>query len=223
MLVKKGSYFNGDTMIEVLFAVSIFSLLAVCCLSIMNQGTSTAQRSLEITLVRQEIDSQAEILRYLNEAYASSYQSGTSYSEYFDSAGEIDKPAGQWAYMMKNLDDNYSKSSASDFASLKDGRCPDLPPGSFIMNTRKIQYINPESTSNIFKDAVTFSQVRYNEINNNVYESQGIWVEAIHKTFTDEQKNSGYVDFHIRACWEDPSQEIPMTLGTIVRLYEPRG
>src|SRR5664279_826252 len=69
---------RGDTLVEVLFAVAIFSLVAVGGLAIMNQGTATSQRALEITLVRQEVDSQAETLRFLNASYVSAYKLGIS-------------------------------------------------------------------------------------------------------------------------------------------------
>jgi prepilin-type N-terminal cleavage/methylation domain-containing protein len=64
---------KGDTLIEVLFAVTVFSLVAVGSLSIMNQGTTVAQRSLETTLVRQEIDAQAETLRFVHDSYIAAY------------------------------------------------------------------------------------------------------------------------------------------------------
>src|SRR5664279_89500 len=67
---------RGDTIIEVLFAVAIFSMIAVGSLSIMNQSLATAQRSLEITLVRQQMDAQAETLRYVNQAYIANFQRG---------------------------------------------------------------------------------------------------------------------------------------------------
>ena len=49
-------------------------------------------------------------------------------------------------------------------------------------------------------------------------------IEAIRsKTIRENnQANAGYIDFHIRACWDSPGQSVPVTIGTIVRLYEPR-
>ena len=55
---------RGDTLIEVLFAITVFSLVVVTSLAIMNQGTQAALRSLQLTLVRQQVDSQAEALRF---------------------------------------------------------------------------------------------------------------------------------------------------------------
>ena len=56
---------RGDTIIEVVLAVTIFSMVAIGALTIMNNGVAMAQRSLEMTLVRQQIDAQAEMLRFV--------------------------------------------------------------------------------------------------------------------------------------------------------------
>lgn len=61
---------RGDTIIEVILAVAVFSLVAVGAMSIMNHGVAMAQRSLEITLVRQQIDAQAEMLRFVSDSNA---------------------------------------------------------------------------------------------------------------------------------------------------------
>lgn len=60
---------RGDTLIEVLLAVTVFSLVAIGTIGVMNQGTNAAQRALEITLVREQIDAQAEALRAAHQAY----------------------------------------------------------------------------------------------------------------------------------------------------------
>ena len=58
---------RGDTLIEVLLAVTVFSLVAVGALSVMNRSVAIAQQSLETTLVRQQIDAQAEMLRFVHD------------------------------------------------------------------------------------------------------------------------------------------------------------
>ena len=74
MLVRQ----RGDTLIEVLFAVSIFSAIVVGTIIIMNQGISSAQNALEINLVRNQIDTQAELLRHLNNAKLTSLGRNTT-------------------------------------------------------------------------------------------------------------------------------------------------
>jgi len=209
MLVSIKSRVRGDTLIEVLFATAVFSLVAVGALSIMNQGTATSQRALEITLVRQEIDAQAETLRFLNASYVSSYSGTTSYSG----------PADQWLKIQDSAVATVSQFGGND-------KCPSPPAGSFILNTHNATFITSPSPLSPSK---TFSQVIYDyDAGDDTYAfsvAEGLWIEAIRSVTSSDQNQAkvGYIDFHIRACWDSPGQSIPVTIGTIVRLYEPRG
>jgi type II secretory pathway pseudopilin PulG len=58
---------RGDTIIELMLAFSIFSLAAVGTIVIMNKGIAVSQQSLEASLVRVEMDGQAEAIRYLRD------------------------------------------------------------------------------------------------------------------------------------------------------------
>ncbi|MBQ8996742.1 InlB B-repeat-containing protein [Candidatus Saccharibacteria bacterium] len=62
---------RGDTLIEVMFSVGIFGMVAVGAISLMNRGLYTAQGTLETTMARNEIDTQAEALRFIHDAYSS--------------------------------------------------------------------------------------------------------------------------------------------------------
>jgi type II secretory pathway component PulJ len=69
---------RGDTIIEVVFAVTVFSMVAVGGLALMNQGAAMAQRSLEIGMVRDQMDAQADALRYMHSAYIANFGQATS-------------------------------------------------------------------------------------------------------------------------------------------------
>jgi len=60
---------RGDTVIEVIFAITIFCLVAIISITLMNSGISTAQGSLELTMARNEIDAQAEALRFIQNSF----------------------------------------------------------------------------------------------------------------------------------------------------------
>jgi prepilin-type N-terminal cleavage/methylation domain-containing protein len=182
---------RGDTLIEVLFAVAVFSLVAVGALSIMNQGTASAERSLEITLVRQQIDAQAETLRYLNAAFIAGAAVGTT----------------EWQKIQAVSNNNLQ---ANDYNS---SSC-EVPDSNkvFVLNTHKAQFDDAHPGL-----ATTFSQVRY--IGDTVDAAEGIWIQPVKSITAD---GTGYIDFHIRACWDSPGQSFPVSIGTIVRLYEPR-
>jgi len=198
---------RGDTLIEVLFAFTVFSLIVVGSISIMNQGTVAAQRALETTVVRSEIDAQATTLRFLHDAYVAKFEPGVTYA--------ANTPAGQWVAMTTNV-----RASASTFGGAE--TCPAAPSGSFILNTGTAQYVG---ASNKLVQASGIAKVNYNTSSNGLIDSQGIWIEAIRSPANADmnKQNTRYIDFHVRACWDAPGQGLPMTLGTIVRLYEPRG
>ncbi len=58
---------RGDTIIEVMISLAVFSLVAVVSVTIMNNGLNAAQRSLEISMARLAIDAQADTLDYIRE------------------------------------------------------------------------------------------------------------------------------------------------------------
>lgn len=206
---------RGDTLIEVLFAVSVFSLVVVGALSIMNQGTAASQRALEITLVRQQLDAQAETLRFMHDSYVAAYQSGITFN-YTDGTTT---PAEEWAQMVDRIK-AVNIRSASPLNS-NGSVCPAAPTGSFIVDPRNVDYIGTPAT---LQPAQTFAQVTYD--NNGIFTgSQGMWIEGVRsiQSGDSDQSNTGYIDFHLRACWDSSGLPVPLTLGTIVRLYEPRG
>jgi len=199
---------TGDTLIEVLFAVTVFSLVVVGSISIMNQGANASERALEITLVRQQVDAQAESLRFLHDSYVSAYTSGASYTG----------PAAQWAAMLTSIIAT-NETSATSFGSLS-STCPTPPKGSFIINSNSATFLSGNSVSLV--PASSYAQVDYTT---NPVSAGGIWVEAVRAaTSTDTtQANAGYIDFHILACWPVAGSTVPATIATIVRLYDPRG
>lgn len=69
---------RGDTLIEVMLAVGIFSMVAVAVVAVMSGGTSSAQTALETTLAREEIDTQAEALRFIQRAYLTDKKVGAA-------------------------------------------------------------------------------------------------------------------------------------------------
>lgn len=218
MLIHRHSE-RGDTLIEVLFAVSVFSLVAVGALTIMNQGTTISERALETTLVRQQIDAQAETLRFLHDSYVASYRPGQT----FDASSTPSTPFEQWQAMLDSIKQS-DLAAASEFGASPNS-CPDPPTGSFVLDTRNAIFISPSEDK--LDQADTYAQVEYDATDPTpvLTISKGIWIEAIRSetnTADEYQANVGYIDFHIRACWFGPGQNVPMTIGTIVRLYEPR-
>lgn len=204
MRLKRSALERGDTIIEVIFAFVIFSFVAISSLTIMNKGVAAGEKALEITLVRQQISAQAEALRYIHEA-------------------RIVSPSSPYAATWDQLKNknNYGQDAASSFG-VSGVECL-LPAGTsfkpFVLNARTAQILpaSPSMAPTANSGFPPYSQVIYNS-DSSVREAYGIWIESVPSSIVSEKP---FVDFHIRACWPAPGSPRPITLGTIVRLYDP--
>lgn len=111
---KKDNRQRGDTIIEVLFATAAMSLVIVIAFLVMNRGIASAQIAVENTFVRQNIDGQAEALRYLRDAFL-----------------EMEEPSGNVATQWNRVLDR-TVSSATSF-----GEC-EPPSNAFYINTDNV-------------------------------------------------------------------------------------
>lgn len=196
---------RGDTIIEVLLAVTIFSLVAVGALSIMNQGSAIAERSLETTLVRDQIDSQVDALRYLHDAYITAYTAG-GMSKITGSNAASATAAQRWRYIV----DSKTIASPTNLPH-NPGNCQ------FPVGTTTFA-INPSTMSILTTSplqAGTYSKI------NSSGKAEGLWIEAVGPSAAADGSNTHFVNFYVRACWSSVGVSIPMTIGTVVRLYEP--
>lgn len=206
---------TGDTLIEVLFAMTVFALIVVTALSLMNQGVAAAQRSLEITTVRQQMDGQAEALRFLHDSYVEAYQSG----QVFDLTDAITSPAEEYYTIIQFAKTTGNRTSASQFGGTAACAVPSSATKDFIINPVTAKLVTTTTNPGVFQKAPTYAQLVFGSANS-LTNSQGMWLEAVRSSVSGT--SAGYIDFHIRACWNVPGSNIPMNLGTIVRLYEPR-
>lgn len=190
---------RGDTIIEVLLAITVFSLVAVSAIAIMNQGVNTTQRALEITLVRQQIDSQIEALRAAHQAYPTL---------------DVAKRAGsKW----KTITDTVNASPDED-PVVGEGECPEtgqLGGGAFALNPLTGQLLSSSNIRSITdSNAPPYAQFS----GGNVY---GLWIKGKVKKSDDTVFPDAY-DFRVRACWQAAGMTTttPMWIETDVRLYD---
>lgn len=202
---------KGDTLIEVMIAFALFAAIAVTTLTVMNQGTGTVQRALEITLVRAQMDSQIEALQYVHQAYVASFERGV--------APTPGSAAAQWVTLKSPA---YTLTTASTFGQLTaSGGCAPLPPKAFIMNAQSAvpQQTNLTIAPPAGGSLPPFSQVVYQATPGPIQSAYGIWIEAVKSP--GGIRGTPYIDFNVRACWSGAGSSVPVTLGTIVRLYDP--
>jgi len=190
---------RGDTIIEVIIAITIFSLVAVGSFTIMNQGIAASERALEITLVRQQINAQAEALRFMHSSRAST------------------APSANVVNTWRRLTTEFRQSSASPYGTTSN-ECTISGSRPFVLNARTAQIWSGSLTASASSASVPpYSQVIYNT-DSSISAAYGIWIESVP---SGAPVAKPFVDFHIRACWAASGSLRPMTIGTIVRLYDP--
>ena len=193
----------GDTIVEVLFASALFSMVAVTSLAIMSQGIASAQRSLELTQVRAQIDTQARALRFLADAYVRDY-------------GKNGQATAVWQQIIAAH--AVTTSQAQQFTDVVAGTSCVLPTNKpFALDIGRLD-MPEQAVLTPQAEATTYARVMTDD---DTPIAEGLWVQAVRSSEADGP--TGYYDFHITACWQSPGQQRPVTLGTIVRLYEPRG
>ena len=184
---------KGDTLIEVTLAVAVFSMVMVVGIGAMNGGMARTQASLQLSLSRDAMNSQAETLRYINNIYLNKYASGSG--DMFNKWREITAKAKTSATRLNN--------------------CPADQTAFNALNAIAIN-VNDKTFPLITGNGKITPANTYPQLAANGATSQGMWIEVVRPP-----ARSGYYDFHIRACWIAPGNNTPTTLGTIVRLYDP--
>jgi len=185
---------RGDTLVEVLLGVTIFSLVAVVALETMNRGMAIAQYSLETTLVRQQVDAQAEMLRYAH-----------------------DMKNDTWKKLVDNNSVSVSAVNGNE-GNLGVEKCPDdFSTKEFALAATpslasKISILNNPGD---YKAAETYARV-----DSDTKKTYGISVRLVKPSTTTGSRDSNKYDAYIKACWMPVGSKMPATIGTIVRLYD---
>lgn len=158
-MFKLKRWLKGDTLVEVTIAVGIFALVAISVVAVVNISTSGAQSALEGTLTREEVDSQAETLRFIQSAYVNDSNLDK------DGAGEESKLFlynAIWDEVVKNAEDNMlndgTEIGGSFSRDFKPDSCSELYEGdylteqhAFIIDIRKLNaYDDPNSEKNVY-------------------------------------------------------------------------
>lgn len=62
---------RGDTIIEVTIAITVFCIISIITMGIMDRNLNSIQGALELEMARNEIDAQAEALRFIHNSFLS--------------------------------------------------------------------------------------------------------------------------------------------------------
>lgn len=239
---------KGDTLIEVTLAVGIFSMVAVAIVSVMNSSTSGAQTALESTLTREEIDAQAEALRFIQSSYVA------------DKGTEDQRFVNLWKKITQNAIDisGYTDESKASLLQYSPDTCLGLydPTNgevpnrhAFIIDYRNLGTFsdvnqvffsaNLESDKDKFGETMTYPRLVYKSKSGtsedqtslvadlsaySLYRAEGIYIIAVRDdstTVINGDNKSAFYDFYIRTCWYGSNANEPSTISTVVRLYDP--
>lgn len=148
---------KGDTLIEAALAIGIFSMVAVAVVSVVSASTSDAQSSLETTVTREQIDIQAEALRFLQTSYLA--------GGYANIQGDsLERYSTIWSHIRGIAVDqnqiNLTSENAERILQFNPTTCAEVYDTSndaysivrnhaFIINTRKLSYTDGLNSSNL--------------------------------------------------------------------------
>ena len=138
---------KGDTLIEVTLAVGIFSMIAIGIAAVMSSGTAGAQTALETTLTREEIDTQAESLRFIQAAYSANKDSADErYSKLWsaikDNAIELKELSGEHQEAIVQ----YSPSSCSASEIFNEN----IRDYAFVINPRQLGVFTASTVDSVY-------------------------------------------------------------------------
>lgn len=242
---------SGDTIIEATIAITIFSLVAVLNIMIMNSGIARAQYSLELTMARNEIDAQAESLRFIHNSFLAERDFASQNQEYAKLWQAIRKTTNTTPPLSQDTCEKAIKSAkeAKNVFIVNTRVLNDKPQDTYLEETNRIISLKD---NNIFTPAPVYPRIIYSNIVNASADSredsehqlvennandasaempspynqisrvEGIWIQGVAQK-TENNNPPEYYDFHIRTCWNPAgkSDKNPSTIGTILRLYNP--
>ena len=240
-MVKK-----GDTLIEVCIAIGIFSLIAIGVASVMSSGTAGSETALETTLAREEIDAQADAIRFVHESYISAKNSSADPSNdpYYKLWKKITGTNTERGNAI-DASNNVTQYNPSTCANLynKDADDGIFKQRAFILNNRELS--NPDNAlvsttdstvSNKFEPTSTYPRLVYKNSDNLTDKASSTELNSIEGIYVVAVKDGGtnmivegttptstlsYYDFYIRSCWYGLDAERPTTISTVIRLYDP--
>lgn len=196
---------RGDTIIEVMLAFTVFSLVVVSSIMLMNKGLATAQRSLELTLVRQQIDAQLTMLDNFKQNDPAGWK--TLVTAGTTAATAVQPPALSTITSCPVATDSILSQS---FFMAADSPTPTaVKPYAVSLTTYQ--------QAKTFANVDTFAKTVMPPLAQPV--SYGIWMTVVQAE--GYATNHAY-DIHVRACWYSAGDSVqrPSIIATVARVYD---
>ena len=159
MLCQKISK-RGDTLLEVVFAFAIFSMVCTITIGAMNAGISTAEAALELSQARNEIDAQAETLRFIHDAYVNDdefqNEDNSAYVLLWKAIAShaLGKDDSKKLPTISNKTSCESFYDTTDYTDIDTDRRNIYDAHAFVLNTRKIVTGADENADNYYMNSI---------------------------------------------------------------------
>lgn len=247
-LISRRKVRRGDTFIEVMVAMAVLAVVTIVTVTMMNSGLNVAERSLELTTARNELNAQAEALRFIHSSYVSeinlplcdSALSGEVRCQSF--AAIWDKITGlalrssdprsiqlPTTNCQRDIYDNGKRALINDHAFIINTRLLQASNTSYGVNTNSIVVASGVDLD-VFQMPDLNARLIYNNPDTSLIElsnytdlkiAQGIWVVGVSSEEKAANGESQYYDFHIETCWNNAGKNAPNSLDAVIRLYNP--
>ena len=186
---------RGDTLVEVLLATVILSIVLAGAFSLSNKALQAGQGALERTEAVNIVREYAETLRFMHSSETDGYQAA------WDSL-----LAGASSSRPTYEDDEYCDVSVASPKYLDFGELGADP-------------VVANDLVNDFSIPLNSGRLDYGSANDsNTNDLFAIWLEV----YDPAPSSSGVVDIHIRACWDTLGGDNVDRAGAVVRLSETR-
>lgn len=192
---------KGDTIVEVLLASAILSLVLAGAFTLSNRATRLNQTAHERTVVSNLIQREVELIK------ASSLQDGvTGFWANFTAPSSI-------AFSAKDVNTAFCDSAT--------GSAPRF--GNAFYMTDPVAKPDPTPDEPIKVELITEHPITNAVEDNDTTDLFDIWVEAVDglPTTPPSSPTVKYTDFFVYACWEGIGGETMQSSGLVLRLARP--
>ncbi|MCL2371285.1 hypothetical protein FWC63_00885 [Candidatus Saccharibacteria bacterium] len=219
---------RGDTIVEVLFAVAIFGVVAMVAIQMMNRGIAIAQTAIESQQARNEMDAQAAAINFIHNGFLAERGLPEGIRQFEDLWDRLVASPRLSAPLLHPAD------SSCEFIMTSSSQAA----GAFVVNTRALQHrVRPDGspnpnynvgniirrhTQNPFIVAPIYPRIVYSGTGQHqIATVEGLQVFAVQSANLINGQPE-FFDFHIRACWRPAGAPTDSRLSTIVRMLNPR-
>jgi hypothetical protein len=224
---------RGDTIVEVLFAVAIFGVVAIVAIQMMNRGTVIVQTAIEAQQARNEMDAQVAAINFIHNGFLAERGHPVGVRQFEELWDRIIASPRSAAPPLHPPD------RSCDFAMLNSPAAPDA----FVINTRALLgrgslgydatkiVRRPNTTGSSFIVAPIYPRIVFAGTDGNLLTETAIFDDVVSveglQVFAVASANlingqPEFFDFHVRSCWRPAGQNTDTKLSTIIRSLNPR-